>query len=237
MKNGKLTTPGAIILAGVIIAVAILFANGYGEAKPLAVNDADDLIAIEDTENTAANSQDVTVNPVDENDHIKGPLNAPVIIVEYSDFECPFCGRVHPTLGQVVEEYDGQVAWVYRHLPLSQIHANADAAAQASECVAELGGNDAFWSFADGIFDGSIGMVGFAGVKAATGVDLSAVQNCVNSGKYAAEVKKDSADAAGAGGRGTPFAVVIGPDGKTLTVSGAQPIAAWRQVVDQLLAS
>ena len=91
--------------------------------------------------------------PISGDDHIFGNKNADVIIVEYSDFECPFCQQFHPTLKQIVADYDGQVAWAYRHLPLESLgHVNAKPAAEASECVAELGGNDAFWQYTNLLF-------------------------------------------------------------------------------------
>lgn len=94
--------------------------------------------------------------PLSEADHIKGSLDAQIKIVEYSDFDCPFCSRFHATMNTIVEKYDGsEVAWVYRHLPLEQLHPNAPAIAVASECVAKFGGNEAFWKFADGYLAGS----------------------------------------------------------------------------------
>ncbi len=83
-------------------------------------------------------------------DHYKGSATPEIAIIEYSDFECPFCSRIHVTLEKIVSENDN-VAWTYRHLPLG-FHAQAMPAAIASECVAKEEGNDAFWSFADTIF-------------------------------------------------------------------------------------
>lgn len=85
-----------------------------------------------------------------ENDHYRGSKNPNITIIEYSDFECPFCSRVHGTLKQVVETHD-DVTWVYRHLPLS-FHAQAMPSALVSECIAGEAGNDAFWEFSDIIF-------------------------------------------------------------------------------------
>lgn len=85
-------------------------------------------------------------------DHIRGDANAEVIVIEYSDLECPFCQRFHPEMQSVLENYDGSVAWVYRHLPLEAIHPMAIPLAEGSECAAELGGNDAFWEYIDYIF-------------------------------------------------------------------------------------
>lgn len=85
-----------------------------------------------------------------EDDHYKGSADAEIAIIEYSDFECPFCSRIHSTLEQVVNTHDN-TAWAYRHLPLG-FHPQALPAAIASECVAEHEGNDAFWEFTDAIF-------------------------------------------------------------------------------------
>ena len=93
------------------------------------------------------------VPPVDDTDHIKGdPTTAKITIIEYSDFECPFCARFHPVLERVVSESNGSIAWVYRQFPLTQIHQNAMDRVIASECVAQLKGNDAFWKYADLLF-------------------------------------------------------------------------------------
>ncbi|MFA6355226.1 MAG: thioredoxin domain-containing protein [Candidatus Paceibacterota bacterium] len=93
------------------------------------------------------------VPPVDDTDHVKGdPKTAQITIIEYSDFECPFCARFHPVLERIVSESNGSIAWVYRQFPLTQIHKNAMDRAIASECVAKLKGNDAFWKYADLLF-------------------------------------------------------------------------------------
>ena len=91
---------------------------------------------------------------VSDQDHIRGNRGAKVTLIEYSDFECPFCARFHPTTLQILDEYGDDVALVYRHFPLDQIHPSARPAAIASECIAELGGEEAFWSFVDEVFGG-----------------------------------------------------------------------------------
>ncbi|MCA9351575.1 DsbA family protein [Patescibacteria group bacterium] len=85
-------------------------------------------------------------------DHYRGSDDPQITIIEYSDLQCPFCSQVHPTLSRIVDE-NPNVAWVYRHLPLSSIHPQAMPAAVASECVATNEGNDAFWEFADTVFE------------------------------------------------------------------------------------
>jgi len=90
-----------------------------------------------------------TFTQVTELDHIKGNMNADVVIVEYSDIECTFCKRFHKTMNEVVNSYGDKVAWVYRHFPLESIHKNARPWAIESECVAEIGGNESFWKYID----------------------------------------------------------------------------------------
>ena len=142
MQNNNLTVPIAIIVAGALIAGALFFAGRAATPTP----------------NGGSNAQqgaEENVPPVSQDDHILGDPNAPVVIVEYSDIECPFCKQFHVTMQQIIDEYgrDGQVAWVYRHFPLAQLHPNAPRLAEAAECVNELGGSQAFWGFLDEIFE------------------------------------------------------------------------------------
>lgn len=213
---------GSIIIAGIVIAGAIIFTQ-----MP--------------RENTQANRdtapQDVDVAPVSEADHLLGDRNAPVTIIEYSDFECPFCSRAHPTVERVVESFDGQVAWVYRHFPLDQIHPQATPAAIASECIAELGGNDAFWQAAQALFDAQsqLGEETYVRIAQEVGVERDAFASCLASNEYGAIVTQQRNDAIAAGGRGTPFFVLVGPDGESRAVSGALPYEQFESAVNQLL--
>lgn len=92
------------------------------------------------------------IPPVSDQDHVRGNRGAKVLLIEYSDFECPFCSNFHATAQQIIDEYGDDVAWIYRHYPLDQLHPNARPAAIASECVTEIGGDEAFWKFADEAF-------------------------------------------------------------------------------------
>lgn len=85
-------------------------------------------------------------------DHIRGNADSDIVIIEYSDLECPFCKRFHTTMQQLVKE-NGNIAWVYRHFPLDQIHPKARNEAAAAECVYDQGGNDMFWKYVDRTFD------------------------------------------------------------------------------------
>lgn len=93
---------------------------------------------------------------VDADEHLQGAADARIILTEYSDYDCPFCGRVHPTLQALQGNSNGEIAWAYRHLPLESIHPDALPKAVASECIAQLGGNEAFWDFTDTAFTSGV---------------------------------------------------------------------------------
>lgn len=183
------------------------------------------------------------LQPVDsKTDHIRGDLSkATVAVIEYSDMECPFCKRVHPTFQQMMKEYGDKVVWVYRHFPLS-FHANAHKEAEASECVAELGGNDAFWKFLDYVFDKTTSNgTGFpldqlpVAAKQA-GVDEKKFQSCLDSGKYVKLVDDEESSGASAGVQGTPGNFVVNlKTQKNQIVSGAQPFANFKTAIDAML--
>lgn len=187
-----------------------------------------------------------TVKPVDGNDHIRGNLEAPVKLVEFSDFECPFCKRVHATLMQVMAEYGkaGRVAWVYRHFPLDSLHKKARKEAQASECANELGGNDAFWAYTDKLFDitpsnDRLDLSLLPKIAEDLGLDRGAFEACLSGdmrgGKYADHIESDYQDAISSGGTGTPYIVIVAPNGEVLPISGAQPYAAFKSIIDLAL--
>ncbi len=172
--------------------------------------------------------------PVDpERDHIRGAENASIYVVEYSDYECPFCARHHPTMAQVVADND-DVAVVYRHFPLS-FHPSATPLAEASECVWELGGNDAFWQFTDMVFDKGADAAKITEYATASGVDGAKVQDCVDNGTYSDYVAENMAGGSRAGVSGTPGNVVVNAKtGETRLVSGAQPATAFQAAIDAL---
>lgn len=177
---------------------------------------------------------------ITDKDHIRGDKDADIVLVEYSDFECPFCQRFHPTMQQVMKEYGSKTAWVYRHFPLS-FHANAQKEAEASECAAELGGNDVFWKYTDAIFARTTSNgTGFAIEKLAPlakelGLNEQKFQQCLDSGKYTKHVQDDMAGGTAAGVNGTPGTIIIAKNGKKALISGALPFEQVKQQIDVLL--
>ena len=174
---------------------------------------------------------------VTKNDHILGSLNADLILVEYADFECPFCKSFHPTMKQVLEEYGNKVAWVYRHFPLTNIHSKAQKSAEASECVAELGGNDAFWKFTDLMFERmpDIELTGLAALAGEIGLDVTSVQDCIDSNKYADKVSQQLKTGGEGGINGTLGTVIITKEDKRELIGGALPFDQVKLQLDNLL--
>jgi protein-disulfide isomerase len=180
------------------------------------------------------------IRPVQADEHIRGNKDAKITLIEYSDFECPFCARFHPTMVQLLEDYGDDVRWVYRHYPLS-FHPNAQKAAEASECVAEQKGNDGFWAYADAIIaeqdklGGSLTPEAILAAAKVAGVNESTFQSCLDSDKYAEKVADDLADGSAAGVTGTPGTILIAEDGSAELISGALPIAQVKSVIDKYL--
>ena len=166
--------------------------------------------------------------------HIYGDKNAQTTIVEFSDVECPFCARLHPTLEQIVDQSDGTINWEYRHLPLPN-HRNAELGAVATECVAAIAGNDYFWQFLDEILREQKLHSEDYYVKVASnlGVDQIKFRECLSSSEYDDVIEKDVQAAHAFGGRGTPYSVIKFPDGTTKSVPGALPFSHWQDLLKQ----
>jgi protein-disulfide isomerase len=177
----------------------------------------------------------VAIADITTDDHMYGNTDAPITLVEFSDLECPYCASFHPTAQQVVDASDGQVNWVYRHFPLRSIHPDAQKLAEASECVADRSGNDAFWKFVDYIFANKTKASGVAAAANALGLDGAEIESCMNSGEFAAAVNADYDDAVNNGGRGTPYTIIVGPNGETIPLSGAVPASQIQSAIDSLL--
>lgn len=229
--------PLSILIAGVFIGGAIFFSGNNFQVPSLG-----NIISQQEQDPSFDNSSPDNVRPVSSEDHIMGDPNALVKIVEFSDVECPFCKRFHPTIQQVIDEYgkSGQVAWIYRHFPLDQIHSKARKEAEATECANELGGNDAFWSYLDKLFEitpsnDGLDLSLLPQIAEEIGLNRSQFESCLNSGKYAQHIETDYQDALASGGTGTPYSVIIAPNGKTFPLSGAQPYSAIKSLIELAL--
>ena len=171
-----------------------------------------------------------------DDDPAKGDENAPVTIIEFSDFQCPFCKRFFDdTLPALTQNYisTGKVKFVYRDLPLP-FHSNAENAALAAECADD---QDKFWEMHDLIFQRQDSWASgdaaslFKGYATELGLDDSAFGSCYDSRKHVSEIQKDLADASASGASGTPTFFINGQ-----RLVGAQPYAAFQQLIEAELA-
>lgn len=227
-QKNSLAIPIAIIFGFGLIALAIYF-SGLGSKNTNSPN-------TEDKQEVKAN-----IKPVSKEDHIFGNPNAPILVVEYSDYECPFCKNFHETMNKIMSEYGvtGKVAWVYRQFPIVQLHPNAPKISEAALCVSELGGNDAFWKFSNSVFqergvNEGTNMTRLADFAVSAGVDKSAYQKCFDSGKYKQAVDDSLAEGAAAGIAGTPQSFVI-VGNQQAAIEGAQPYPVVKQIIDSLI--
>jgi len=235
MKDTKnnFFVPAAIIIAGALIAGGIYFGGGARSAGTQA----------EGPTGPSAEELAKNVKPVSAEDHsIGNPATASVVVVGYSDLECPFCKTFHATMRQLMETYQGggKVAWVYRHFPLN-IHPKAANEALAAECVASLGGNDAFWKFVDRIFEitpsnNQLDPAELPKLAKEVGVDATKFNTCMTSATYKQNIDASIQDAINAGGDGTPFSVIISKQGDVIPLVGAYPFEDVKQIIDSLLA-
>lgn len=231
-KNASFAVPGAIIIAGLIIAGAIYYKDG--NPRPTGQIAAP---------GTVDNSKLANLKPISAQDHLLGNPQAPIKIVEFADLECPFCKDFHKTMLQVMQTYGApsEVAWIYRHFPLDQLHSKARHEAEAAECAAILGGNDKFWSYITKVFEvtpsnNGLDLARLPIIAKDLGLDQNAFATCQTSDKTAAIVDAQYQDAIKTGGNGTPFPIVITPDGKKIALQGAIPLEGMKQLIDGLLA-
>lgn len=243
--------------AGIVLFAAVFFVLGFvthavvdddgGGTTAAAVNPdsaAGDSTSGDTSSGTSSGAQPtpqpVVAATVDDDPYL-GPEDAPVTIIEFSDYQCPFCERFFDeTLPQLKQQYEGQVKFVYRDFPLRSIHPWAQKAAEAAECADDQG---KFWPYHDLIFqnqdalNSTLQSQGLTGVQdslktfaADLSLDTATFDDCLDSGKYTSEVDKDLQDGQAAGVTGTPGFFING-----VSIRGAQPFGVFQQVIDAAL--
>jgi protein-disulfide isomerase len=234
MQNKNFLIPVSIIIIGVIFAGGIVLSNYRKEVEE-----------IDEPEHEI-----VDIKPVSMSDHILGNPDAKVTIIEFSDFECPYCQQFHTTMNRIMDEYGqtGQVAWVYRHFPIVDIHENAYGAALASECAASIGkktGNsNAFWDYADNIFsefpvDLSLENL----VYQATILDIDELEfrSCLENTRFSDDVDSDINDGLElmkiTDDFATPYNLIISNTGLQTRISGSASYSDMKNIIDAMLQS
>ena len=223
--------PLSILVAGLVIAGAVVYSRGQ-ITLPLGANAGNSGQGKNDLAGnppSPENNQGPVAFNITQDDHVRGDFSSPVTLVEFSDFECPFCERHFPTMNKILSDYQGKVRLGYKHFPLS-IHPNSQKAAESSECASEQG---KFWEYHDKLFQGQPS--GFSTEKFKQwardlGLDSNRFDSCLDSGKYADRAKKDYQEGISKGVNGTPATFVNGN-----LVSGAYPYDTFKQAIDSLL--
>lgn len=222
-KENKWLIPGAIVVAGVLIAGAMFIGGRDSDV---------------DTPAELPGEAEVVFNEVESDDHILGNPGARIKIIEYSDIDCPFCSDFHTTMHRVIDEYgqSGEVAWVYRHFPIVQLHPDARVKSNATECVADLAGETAFWNYLDALFereDESISNLDDIAVE--MGVNQEEFSSCLEDREFDDEVQEEFEDAQRAGARGTPHSLIV-VDGEFITdIQGALPFDGVKSQIDTII--
>ena len=215
------TIPIAIIIGGIVVAGAVY-------------------LSLRHPSTASGTGNPDLVRPVGANDHILGNPAAPVMIVEYADFDCEFCKGFDETMHQIVanEGADGDVAWVFREFPLVEIHPNAFSSARAAECVAQVAGNDAFWKFKDELFANQPADPSSYGTLAANaGISGNTFATCYANASTTldARIKADRQNALDVGANGTPYSLILVKGHGPVVMNGAYSYDAIKELVDQAL--
>ena len=147
--------------------------------------------------------------PITRNDHIRGPANAPITVVEYGDYECPHCGLAYPIVNRVLLSFSGRMRFVYRHFPLTEIHPHAEIAAESTEFAGAAG---LFWDMHDALFENqsrlSITTIFLIGTE--LGLPETAIRNALETGQYRNKVRSDFMGGVSSGVKGTPAFFING---------------------------
>ena len=245
--------PRAAFKVGLLSGLAVMFVIGFLILAGVLINGGDEKISKNDNgavvnqptnpgvAQPPANNNGV-VQPVTKDDWVKGDKNAKISIVEYSDTECPFCKRFHPTAKKIVEFYEGKVNWVYRHFPLGFHNPLAQKEAEATECANELGGNVIFWKYADLIYErtnsngNGLPVTSLAPLAQEIGLDEEKFTECLESGRYTERVQEDFQEGSKIGITGTPGNIFLhNKTGETVLKSGAYPFDELKIIIDKML--
>ncbi|MDX1512559.1 MAG: thioredoxin domain-containing protein [Gammaproteobacteria bacterium] len=175
-------------------------------------------------------------------DHIYGDPDAEISLIEYSDFECPFCKRFHATPKEIVDAYDGRVNWVYRHFPLGFHNPGAQKQAEASECAAAQGGNEAFWRYTDLIYERTTSngqgfpLGDLVPLAEEIGLDGEEFGKCLAEERFADRVMEDYEEGLRAGISGTPGNILLNnKSGEVISRPGAASFDVLKELIDRLL--
>lgn len=233
-QKKDLGLPISIVVAGVLISLSI-----YGTGGIKIVNNPSGAVA---NLPSAEEEREINIKPASNTDRIIGKTDAEVVIISYTDYECPFCKKFHETMVQIMDEYraGGKVAWVYRYFPLDMLHTKARKEAEAAECAYQLGGNVKFWEYVNKIFaytksNDGLDMALIPKFATEIGLDSVSFNGCLAGDKAKKVVQAQQDEGVSAGARGTPYSVILTKDGKKLPIDGAMPFESIKASIDSAL--
>ena len=228
--------PKTGFILGIIAGVLIMFVIGFFILLGLYLSNSDynfannnPSVVNNNGNNNGNNTAQASIRGIQKDDHIRGNKNAKIVLMEYSDFQCPYCARAFQ--GSVTEfkssDYfkNGEVNLVFKHFPLNSIHPFAQKAAEAAECANKQG---KFWEYHDILFanQNALDTTSLKAYASQVGLSTGTFNSCLDGDEAKSEVVKETSQATAAGGRGTPYFVIINNDnGNTQAVSGAVPFA------------
>ncbi len=226
MDKNNLLTPIAIVIAGGLIAWGVMSNDGTSQNNP------------------DNNNEQPKVAKVSDQDYILGNPDAEIILVEYSDIECPYCKSFHNTTKQLMEDYgaDGKLALVFRHFPIDQLHQNARTESIAVECAGKLGGAEKFWAYLDATFTATqsndgLDLTQLPVIAKNVGLDITAFNECLTDKKIADKVQAQQQTGIDAGVRGTPKSFLITKDGEITPIDGAVPYESVKAMIETVLSN
>lgn len=229
-KRNALVFSIIIILGALVVATGIITLHTINNGE------------IVNTDNTS----EIKIRPVTDSDHILGNPNADIILIEYSDLDCPYCREFHKNMERIMNDYGkkGQIAWVYRHFPLKSLiggveNITEDKPSIAAECVADLAGNDKFFEFISIIMSDAPLPVSDEFLKENAvnlGVDEEDYSFCISSGKFNTEIERDIQDGLAIyefdSDFGTPYNIIVTKTGIQKEIPGLQPYSVLKEIVE-----
>jgi protein-disulfide isomerase len=221
--NTEYSIPLAIVFAGVILAGAVYMTVRQGFTPALQASPAQ-------------------VRPITPDDHLLGNPLAKVQIIEYADFDCTHCKTFHQTLRRIIGVYgaSGNVAWITRHFPITELHPNAKKHAEAAECVARTTNNETYFVFTDLLYARQpADPLKYAEYAHAVGANPETVANCLRNADtngISERVDADRKNALAMGAEGTPYALILVPNEPPIVIENDIPFDALKEVIDRALA-
>jgi protein-disulfide isomerase len=221
MKN-EWFLPGAIIVAGIIIAISVY--------------------SVHHAQLMSKKGNPEAARPIDATDHVIGNPAAPVVVIEYGDIDSRYTKDFDLVMTQIMDAYgsSGNVAWVFRHFPLVVQNQYSEQHAEAAECVAAQGGTAMFYKFIDSLQatspdENQFNPAGYDDVVSGLGLDVSKFNLCIKGHTYEKHVAADFNNALEIGAEGSPYSVLLVKGQKPRVISGSLPYNAMKQVVDQAI--